>query len=237
MDAEAEAQVAGSSPPGPASAFSGGAQGPGGAECKRRRRLEIQPEPHVPSPDEDLDATQPGWWQPQPHATLDPRELQDRPAAPITRALSCALCHGLLKEAMTGLECGHTYCYDCIEARLEVGGKHNLCPVHGCSTLFGPNPFDHQPPRLMYDTLLDRLVQKIFPRPELDAALAQRRAEREEATRQARAAVNAGRKGSTGDGGEVDTASPEEDDDVEEQEEEGGGVQRGRGGRRGRRRQ
>lgn len=33
---------------------------------------------------------------------------QDRPAAPLARALSCALCHGLLREAMAAVECGHT---------------------------------------------------------------------------------------------------------------------------------
>ncbi|GLI64695.1 hypothetical protein VaNZ11_008050 [Volvox africanus] len=113
---------------------------------------------------------------------------QDRPAGPLASSLSCALCHELLQEAMTSLECGHSYCYDCIERRVDIGGNHNICPVEGCGVVLGPSPFDHH--RLVYDTLLDGLMQKIFPRPDLDAALTTRRAEREEATRQARAAVN-----------------------------------------------
>ncbi|GLC64756.1 hypothetical protein PLESTF_000204000 [Pleodorina starrii] len=137
-----------------------------------------------------MDASRPDWWEPQPHATLDPNEYQERPHAPLAASLSCALCHDLLREAMTAPECGHTYCYDCIEGRVDIGGNHNVCPVPGCGAVLGPNPFDHH--KLMYDTLLDALVQKIFPRPELDAALTARRAEREEATRQARAEVNGG---------------------------------------------
>ncbi|GIM00377.1 hypothetical protein Vretimale_5158, partial [Volvox reticuliferus] len=143
----------------------------------------------LPSASEcDLDAAQPEWWQPQPHATLDPNEYQDRPYSPLATSLSCALCDELLQEAMTSLECGHSYCYDCIERQVDIGGNHNVCPVAGCGVVLGPSPFDHH--RLVYDTLLDGLVQKIFPRPDLDAALTTRRAEREEATRQARAAVN-----------------------------------------------
>ncbi|PNW76152.1 hypothetical protein CHLRE_12g545700v5 [Chlamydomonas reinhardtii] len=89
---------------------------------------------------------------------------------------------------MTALEYGHTYCYDCIEARVEIGGNHNVCPVPGCGAVLGPSPFDHH--RLVYDSLLDGLVAKIFPRPALDAALSKRRMEREAAVREARAAVN-----------------------------------------------
>ncbi|KAG2433839.1 hypothetical protein HXX76_008195 [Chlamydomonas incerta] len=125
---------------------------------------------------------------PQARATLDPDDFQDRPAAPLARELSCALCGELLKEAMTALECGHTYCYDCIEARVDIGGNHNVCPVPGCGAVLGPSPFDHH--RLVYDSLLDGLVAKIFPRPALDAALSKRRMEREAAVREARAAVN-----------------------------------------------
>ncbi|KXZ53273.1 hypothetical protein GPECTOR_7g1167 [Gonium pectorale] len=148
--------------------------------------------------EEDLDVSQPEWWRPQPHATLDEADCQERPAAPLTRALSCQLCGELLREAMTAPECGHTYCYDCIESRVEIGGNHNVCPVPGCGAVLGPNPFDHH--RLLYDTLLDGLVRKIFPRPQLDAALAARRAEREEETRRARAAVN-GHRGAAVAGG------------------------------------
>eukprot|EP00198_Chlamydomonas_reinhardtii_P004618 XP_001693954.1 predicted protein [Chlamydomonas reinhardtii] len=90
-----------------------------------------------------------------------------------------AVCGELLKEAMTALEYGHTYCYDCIEARVEIGGNHNVCPVPGCGAVLGPSPFDHH--RLVYDSLLDGLVAKIFPRPALDAALSKRRMEREAA--------------------------------------------------------
>ncbi|GIL49496.1 hypothetical protein Vafri_5826 [Volvox africanus] len=163
-------------------------------DCKRHKRgHHEQPasnsssEPPSAS-DYDLDVLRQDWWQPQPHATLNPNEYQDRPAGPLASSLSCALCHELLQEAMTSLECGHSYCYDCIERRVDIGGNRNVCPVGDCGVVLGPSPFDHH--RLVYDTLLDGLVQKIFPRPDLDAALTTRRAEREEATRQARAAVN-----------------------------------------------
>ncbi|EFJ45262.1 hypothetical protein VOLCADRAFT_121205 [Volvox carteri f. nagariensis] len=163
-------------------------------DCKRRRRgherLFLSSGPlgsgaaGVPQ-EHSLDVSQPDWWQPQPRATLDPDDYQDRPRTSLVACLSCALCHQLLQEAIASLECGHTYCYDCIEARVDIGGNHNVCPVAGCGVVLGPSPFDHH--RLVYDTLLDSLVQKIFPRPDLDAALSARRADREEATRLARA--------------------------------------------------
>ncbi|PNW76159.1 hypothetical protein CHLRE_12g545600v5 [Chlamydomonas reinhardtii] len=144
----------------------------------------------------------------QARATLDPDDFQDRPAAPLARELSYTLCGELLKEAMTALECGHTYCYDCIEARVEIGGNHNVCPVPGCGAVLGPSPFDHH--RLVYDSLLDGLVAKIFPRPALDAALSKRRMEREAAVREARAAVNGWGclKSPAGGGGRPHSASP-----------------------------
>lgn len=39
--------------------------------------------------------------------------------------------------------------------------------------------------------MLDGIVSRVFPRPELDAALAARRAEREQGTREAKAALAA----------------------------------------------
>lgn len=70
----------------------------------------------------DLDA----WWQPQPHATLEPEEAQERPAQPLAQALSCTLCHELLKEAMTSPECGHScacahvHACACVHVRVRV---------------------------------------------------------------------------------------------------------------------
>ncbi|PNH11753.1 Dynein heavy chain 12, axonemal [Tetrabaena socialis] len=169
-----------------------------GPECKRRRRGPQHGEDTVAAATtaaaapaaaaitaaavpcgNDLDAAQPGWWLPQPHATLSPTESQDRPAAPLASCLSCALCHDLLREAITAPECSHTAvklelrqavgfqllcdCYDCIDTRVEIGGNHNVCPVPGCGTVLGPNPFDHH--RLLYDGLLDALVRKLYDCP------------------------------------------------------------------------
>ncbi|GFR47941.1 hypothetical protein Agub_g9744 [Astrephomene gubernaculifera] len=203
----------GSHPPNHEDPFHGDAAAAEAApERKRQKRAEL-----TQRTGEDLDETQPDWWKPQPHATLDPGEAQDRPAAPLTACLCCCLCHRLLREAITAPECGHSYCYDCIEAAVEIGGNHNVCPapvnpgsggsgdssgrtsgICGaggggagggvCGAILGPSPFDHH--RLVYDSLLDGLVRKVFPRPALDAALAARRSEREEATRRAREQLN-----------------------------------------------
>ncbi|KAF8058085.1 DRIP1 [Scenedesmus sp. PABB004] len=123
------------------------------------------------------------WWLPQPRPSLDEGHVEWRPAAPLAQALQCSVCGDLLKEAMTAAECGHAYCYDCIDDAVTVGGRGNRCPV--CGVVLGPNPFEHG--KLKYDFMLDALVRKVFPRPLLDAALEARRLEREEETRRAKA--------------------------------------------------
>lgn len=50
-------------------------------------------------------------------------------------------------------------CYDCLDARITVGGGHNTCPVCGPGVLLGPNPFDHA--KVKYDSILDSLVKKV----------------------------------------------------------------------------
>lgn len=54
---------------------------------------------------------------------------------------------------------------------------------------------------------------QVFPRPALDAALAARRAAREDAVRQARAAVNSAHRGAAA---AVDSEEEEEEDEQEE---------------------
>eukprot|EP00879_Flechtneria_rotunda_P008291 GHRR01008685.1.p1 GENE.GHRR01008685.1~~GHRR01008685.1.p1 ORF type:complete len:415 (+),score=133.96 GHRR01008685.1:211-1455(+) len=123
------------------------------------------------------------WWLPQPHPSLHEDHCERRPAAPLAEALQCKICQDLLKEAITAPECGHSFCYSCIDDHVTIGGKANVCPI--CRVLFGPNPFEHK--KLLYDFTLDSLVRKVFPRPLLDAALESRRLNREEAIRQAKA--------------------------------------------------
>eukprot|EP00775_Hariotina_reticulata_P005715 gene5715-5955_t len=137
------------------------------------------------SQDSDLTHGQ-RWWLPQPRPSLDEAHQEWRPAVPLVEALQCRLCSDLLKEAITTAECGHSYCYDCIDERITIGGRANFCPV--CNVLLGPNPYEHN--KLKYDFILDSLVRKVFPRPLLDAALEARRLDREEATRQAKATIN-----------------------------------------------
>lgn len=124
----------------------------------------------------------------QPRPSLDDEHMEERPAWLLAQALACSLCGDLLKEAMTAPECCHTYCYDCIESHVLIGGGRNVCPVDGCGITLGPNPFEHG--KLKYDFMLDGLVRKIFPRPKLDKELDARRNDREQATREAKAALN-----------------------------------------------
>jgi len=130
-----------------------------------------------PEPWAALKAGSPDWWQPQPTASLDHAHVQTRPSRPLAIALSCRVCGDLLKEATMCSECGHTYCHDCISDCILIGGDHNVCPVDGCHCVLGPLPFEHH--KLMYDSCLDGIVSKVFPRPELDAALKARREQRE----------------------------------------------------------
>lgn len=48
-------------------------------------------------------------------------------------------------------------CYDCVDERIAIGGRSNLCPE--CGLLLGPNPFEHN--KLKYDFILDALVRKV----------------------------------------------------------------------------
>jgi hypothetical protein len=50
-----------------------------------------------------------------------------------------------------------TVCYDCVDARIAIGGRNNYCPV--CGGLLGPNPFESN--KLKYDFILDALVRKV----------------------------------------------------------------------------
>jgi hypothetical protein len=131
-------------------------------------------------PFEQLEHESEDWWKPQPQASLDEAHTEARPSRPLALALSCRLCQDLFKEATSCPECGHVYCRDCIESRIVLGGAHNVCPVPGCGVVLGPQPFEHH--RLRFDFMLDGLVGKVFPRPQLDAALHARR-ERREATK------------------------------------------------------
>ncbi|WIA13354.1 hypothetical protein OEZ85_006936 [Tetradesmus obliquus] len=134
------------------------------------------------------------WWLPQPKPSRDEEHAEWRPAPPLLEALQCRLCGDLLKEPITAAECSHSFCYDCVDKCITIGGRANFCPV--CNLLLGPNPYEHN--KLKYDFTLDSLVRKVFPRPLLDAALEARRLEREEATRQAKVNINKrpGRPGS-----------------------------------------
>jgi hypothetical protein len=118
----------------------------------------------------------PGWWLPQPAASLDDGAVSLRPSRPLAVGLSCRVCGDLLKEATSCAECGHTFCYDCITQRIVVGGHHNVCPVEGCASVLGPQPFEHH--KLLFDFTLDAIVAKVFPRPALDVALQARRQQR-----------------------------------------------------------
>lgn len=39
--------------------------------------------------------------------------------------------------------CTRADCYDCITGRVDIGGKRNVCPLHGCGVVLGPDPFEH----------------------------------------------------------------------------------------------
>lgn len=129
------------------------------------------------------------WWLPQPHPSLDEEHIEYRPAQPLAMALRCSICADLLKEAMTTPECGHSYCFDCFDSSIEINGRRsNVCPLVDCCTILGQNPYENQ--KVKYDFILDGLVRKIFPRPDLDRALEIRRFEREEGTREYKASLS-----------------------------------------------
>eukprot|EP01024_Parvocaulis_polyphysoides_P035442 TRINITY_DN31401_c0_g3_i1.p1 TRINITY_DN31401_c0_g3~~TRINITY_DN31401_c0_g3_i1.p1 ORF type:complete len:327 (+),score=40.78 TRINITY_DN31401_c0_g3_i1:39-983(+) len=123
---------------------------------------------------------------------------------PILNCLCCPICGDLFKEATTLSTCGHSFCYDCIASQMEISVAENHCPaciakgdrVHG---RIGNYPFGtyelmedkekgfkqylRRGVVVKYDGVLDALVRKIFPRPQLDQKLEERRQGREEEDR------------------------------------------------------
>eukprot|EP01025_Chloroclados_australasicus_P022236 TRINITY_DN23018_c0_g1_i1.p1 TRINITY_DN23018_c0_g1~~TRINITY_DN23018_c0_g1_i1.p1 ORF type:complete len:358 (-),score=46.62 TRINITY_DN23018_c0_g1_i1:592-1665(-) len=120
---------------------------------------------------------------------------------PILDCLCCPVCGDLFKEATTLSTCGHSFCYDCIAGQIEISAQENQCPACNGMGDYVNGKIGHYPfgtyelledkekgfkqyirrgVVVKYDGVLDALVRKIFPRPELDRKLEERRQAREE---------------------------------------------------------
>jgi polycomb group RING finger protein 3 len=74
---------------------------------------------------------------------------------PIESHLTCSLCQGYLKEALTISECLHSFCKSCLYIYFSHGKTR--CPQ--CSCVLGPDPYSIS----IYDPTLQELVDTILP--------------------------------------------------------------------------
>jgi polycomb group RING finger protein 3 len=74
---------------------------------------------------------------------------------PIESHLTCSLCQGYLKEALTISECLHSFCKSCLYIYFSQGKTR--CPQ--CSCVLGPDPYV----TAIYDPTLQELVDTILP--------------------------------------------------------------------------
>ncbi|CEM25057.1 unnamed protein product [Vitrella brassicaformis CCMP3155] len=75
--------------------------------------------------------------------------------------LTCRMCGGFFKDAMTVKECLHTFCKSCIYGYLSKQDlrKKCYCPYPDCGEDLGAQPFD----AVESDRTLQNLVDKLFP--------------------------------------------------------------------------
>lgn len=74
---------------------------------------------------------------------------------PIEGYLTCSLCQGYLREALTISECLHSFCKSCLYIYFSQGKTR--CPQ--CSCVLGPDPYVTS----IYDPTLQELVDTILP--------------------------------------------------------------------------
>ena len=101
-----------------------------------------------------------------------------RSARELAACLACDTCGDVMRDPVTAPECMHSFCHRCIDATIEPGGNSNVCPVcksTGIVTVLGSKPYQHG--KLQFDFMLADVIRKLFPRPEVEAAVEQRRAE------------------------------------------------------------
>jgi E3 ubiquitin-protein ligase DRIP len=77
--------------------------------------------------------------------------------ATLLKCLACHLCDSLLRDATTISECLHSFCRDCITAKLN-DGETETCPV--CEVHLGPLPLEKLRPDHHLDVLKEKLSSK-----------------------------------------------------------------------------
>jgi hypothetical protein len=85
------------------------------------------------------------------------REVKTSEVAPF---LTCPMCSGLFRDPVTLPECMHSFCRSCLLMRLEETGA--IAEARPCCPTCG-TPADSSRGLFVADTMLDALIDKLFP--------------------------------------------------------------------------